>query len=244
MNQLFFENHLHFDKVDSTNDELLNLVKNNDIKEGFVLSASFQNSGRGQRQKRWDSEFGQNLLFSIFLCPRLSVFDHFKLIQFVSLGISDFLSSFIETGFEIKWPNDILFNGKKIAGVLVENKVSGSIITQSVLGIGLNVNQTQFNLYDREATSLSLLLNRRFCLDDLKKRLLLSLQNRYRSLYSNKLHLEYENILYLRGISAEFMIKNRVKRGIIKCVSKSGELQMQIDGKFHSFGHKDIQYHF
>ena len=105
--------------------------------EGTVIYADHQSAGKGQPGNRWESEKGKNLLFSVILCPQsVSPEDQFLISMSLSLGICDFLDNHIREA-KIKWPNDILARGKKIAGILIEASPDHGA---AVVGIGLNVN--------------------------------------------------------------------------------------------------------
>lgn len=142
------------DRVDSTNDEAKRRIS--DIDNLSVVSALEQTSGRGQRGNQWYSAPGQNLLFSIVLkSPSLIAKDHFALNEMAALSVTDFLSAY-GIKAEIKWPNDIYVGQKKICGILIENSFLGNAISSSIIGIGLNINQRNFNVSLPNPTSLVL----------------------------------------------------------------------------------------
>jgi BirA family biotin operon repressor/biotin-[acetyl-CoA-carboxylase] ligase len=136
-------NILHFKTLPSTNDKLMELLLQG-CEEGTVVAALKQTSGRGQQGARWESEEGMNLTFSVGLHPTfLPAECMFYLSKAVSLGVVDYLKKEkIEAA--IKWPNDIYVGDEKIAGMLIEQRISGELISQSAVGIGLNVNQKEF----------------------------------------------------------------------------------------------------
>jgi BirA family biotin operon repressor/biotin-[acetyl-CoA-carboxylase] ligase len=136
---------IRLDSVDSTNNYAANLQKGDGIGHGTVILADEQTAGRGQRGAVWDSKPAENLLVSVFLTPaNLSVHDQVALTHFASLSVVQVLRKF-GISSNIKWPNDVLVDGKKIAGILIENTISSGRISASIIGIGLNVNQTDFN---------------------------------------------------------------------------------------------------
>jgi len=141
--------------VDSTNNYAASLLKLSEVVEGTVVLAYHQTNGRGQRGNSWSSNPGQNLLCSIILRPHfLKPADQFGLIQMVSVALVNYLKS---EGVEadIKWPNDILVNEQKIAGILIENILRGNQIECTIVGIGLNMNQQIF-ASEWKATSILL----------------------------------------------------------------------------------------
>lgn len=150
MDTLFIgQNHIHLDEVDSTNSYAISLLKNVNLTEGTLINAKHQTKGRGQRGNLWNAVAGQNATFSLIVRPTfLNENQLFYLSKCAALALYDVLAYFLNTGhfdIKIKWPNDILVNGKKIAGVLIENVLSGRQLSWSVAGIGLNINQTSFS---------------------------------------------------------------------------------------------------
>ena len=158
----FTNNIKHFKEVESTNVLALNYIKENDLQSSVIFTADFQNFGRGQQLSKWESNKGDNLLISIALKMDLSLENQFNLCVNTSLSISDVLSYYNIENVSVKWPNDIVVKDKKICGILIENKVRGQKITHSVLGIGLNINQTKFKIFNQIATSFKLESNSDF----------------------------------------------------------------------------------
>ena len=137
----------HFKNIDSTNSYLQNLLdKGEDVADNVVVT-DFQTSGKGQGRNVWQSENGKNLLFSIALdMSFLKAEDQFLLTQMVSVAMINVLKKYLpEENIFIKWPNDIYFNDRKIAGILIKNEIKGMMLGTSIIGIGLNVNQTDFD---------------------------------------------------------------------------------------------------
>ena len=128
--------------TNSTNTLLKELIAKG--QEPAYIYAGYQTAGRGQGTNRWESERGKNLTFSILLHPvDLPANRQFLLSMQVSLAICEALSEHIGD-LSIKWPNDIYWRNAKIAGILIENSLQGSVIRDSIVGVGLNVNQRQF----------------------------------------------------------------------------------------------------
>lgn len=138
---------IRFKNIESTNQYLQRLLDEGvDIMDNIVV-ADFQTSGKGQGKNVWQSEEGKNLLFSIALdMSFLKAEDQFLLTQIVSVAMIDVLKNYLpENSLFIKWPNDIYYNDKKIAGILIKNEIKGMMMGTSIIGIGLNVNQTDFD---------------------------------------------------------------------------------------------------
>ena len=128
----------------STNDYLANLCRESKAKEFYTVMAESQTKGKGQRGNSWESESGKNLTFSTVLYPTaLEANKQFILSMLAALACHEALSNYTN-GFSIKWPNDIYWKDKKIGGILIENELEGKYITQSIIGIGLNINQEAF----------------------------------------------------------------------------------------------------
>ena len=142
------------DSIDSTNEEAKRHIS--DIDNLSVLSAYEQTEGRGQRGNTWTSTPGENLMFSIVLKnPKISARDQFGINEITSLSVVDFLSQH-GISARIKWPNDIYVGSKKICGILIENSLRGSGISSSIIGIGLNINQRNFDVNLPNPTSMVL----------------------------------------------------------------------------------------
>ena len=151
----------HFKNIESTNQYLQRLLDEGiDITDNIVV-ADFQTSGKGQGCNVWQSEDGMNLLFSIALdMSFLKAENQFLLTQMVSVAMIDVLKKYLpEESLFIKWPNDIYFNDKKIAGILIKNEIKGMMLGTSIIGIGLNVNQTYFDKSLPNPISIKIYLN-------------------------------------------------------------------------------------
>lgn len=155
MNPLFVGRTLiEHDHLDSTNSYALKVLRDQNVPEGTVIFTPHQTAGRGQMHNDWYSESSDSLTFSVVLYPHfLNAVDQFRLNKAISLATYDYLSEKVD-GVRIKWPNDLLIDGKKVGGILIENQLKGSVLNQSIVGIGLNLNQRRFPLSLPDATSL------------------------------------------------------------------------------------------
>jgi len=136
--------YIKIDTINSTNDFLKNYQKETRLDNFFYVFAGFQTNGRGQRSNTWQSDCCKNVLMSILIYPEWKLTQQKILNQIISLSIIRILENFNVPGLQIKLPNDILADGKKIAGILIENVIYRNNWKSSVVGIGLNVNQTDF----------------------------------------------------------------------------------------------------
>jgi BirA family biotin operon repressor/biotin-[acetyl-CoA-carboxylase] ligase len=134
-------NIVKLDAVSSTNTYATTLLKNQNVVEGLIIQAFHQSAGRGQMGTNWHSLPGESLTFSVILMPCFLKADkQFYLNMAVSLGVFEYLTSKGVSGGLIKWPNDIIVQRKKLAGILIENSIKGKYLQHAVIGIGLNVN--------------------------------------------------------------------------------------------------------
>jgi len=138
-------NHIHIPELDSTNRFAMDLVRSEKPSEGTVVSTDFQTAGRGQQGKSWQSSRSMNLNSSVVLYPGfLSSGDQFLLNMAVALAVCEAVAELCGAICSLKWPNDVYFGNKKIAGILIENTWAGSRWQAAIVGIGLNVNQQEF----------------------------------------------------------------------------------------------------
>ncbi|HYW97130.1 MAG TPA: biotin--[acetyl-CoA-carboxylase] ligase [Bacteroidales bacterium] len=145
---------IYLPETDSTNLQASALLSERHDKTAYVVTTGFQDAGKGQSGNVWISEKDKNLLCSIVIYPDfLGITNHFYLSKITALVLHDLLRRYIPKP-EIKWPNDILVNERKIAGILIENTLQNSEVLSSVIGIGLNVNQADFPEFYPGATSI------------------------------------------------------------------------------------------
>ena len=137
-------NYIKFDTIESTNDFLKSYIKQNKVPSFFYVYADEQTKGKGQRSNSWKSDCCKNILISYFIEFERLAKNQFQLSQIVSVSVLEFLQKFNIPDLKIKHPNDILAGPFKISGILIENTLSKNKIKHSVLGIGINVNQTHF----------------------------------------------------------------------------------------------------
>lgn len=186
------------EELPSTNSYLKELNRERTLKEGTVVRAVAQRAGRGQAGNHWEAEAGKNLTFSLLLYPpSLPVRRQFLLSQCLSLALIDFLREELED-VSIKWPNDIYCADKKICGVLIENEIEGNNIMSSVMGIGLNVNQTRFVSDAPNPVSMKQLTGKDYDPDHLLRKLLLHIAGSYRIMQTSPdaIHARYHQHLY------------------------------------------------
>ncbi len=202
---LFIGNHIiSLGEVDSTNTFALGLLRGAEINEGTVITAKIQHAGRGQRGNSWFSEPGKNIICSIILKPVfLPITKQFDLTRAIALGISDALVELLPgSKVHVKWPNDIIVDNKKVAGILIENIVNGDQISASVIGLGMNLNQATFGEESPNAISIFQLTGKEFELTEALKHLCSHIEARYLQLRASqfeKLRLDFHQRLFRLG---------------------------------------------
>ena len=234
---------IKLDSTTSTNSYISALLKQGKVQEEMVVITDYQEDGRGQGEHSWHSEKGKNLLMSLLLFPAfLSASRQFLLSKLVSLAICDVLVPEDVDPF-IKWPNDILTQRGKISGILIEHGITGQNISHTIIGIGLNLNQTTFPVFPVSATSLVLEKGTTTEPNDMAVKLTAKILARYEQLKSGKgefIEQEYLQRLYMIGSPAFFTSEGKEFRGMIRGVNEYGELLVEAEGKIKSFAHQEI----
>lgn len=196
MYQTFGNVRINLQEVESTNAFAMSLLSSGDCENGTLIIAHSQTAGRGQRGTTWESEPGKNLTFSIVLKSiRLLPTEHFVLSKMVALALINVLQDIVlyPDLLKIKWPNDIYYGDKKLAGILVENKFRGNKLEASVIGIGLNVNQAFFSDNINETTtSIIQITNKSLELNIVLEKIIDELQKGYFLLNSSNSNLSIE----------------------------------------------------
>ena len=218
------------EKVESTQNYLIELSRKTELQEGIVINALSQFKGRGQFENKWESEDGKNLTFSLLLQPRfLNPASQFLLTQVLSLAISDYLLTQTDKPVSIKWPNDIYIGKKKICGILVKNQLFGATFENSFCGIGLNVNQEKFPPLPNP-TSLFLETEKQFELNEVLKAVLENIGFRYNQLKSEEIEIlqqDYMQRLLYKDIFASYIYKGREIEARIFDVNEFGHLLLE-----------------
>jgi BirA family biotin operon repressor/biotin-[acetyl-CoA-carboxylase] ligase len=221
-----------FESLPSTNDYLKNLSLNGNVEEGTVILAMNQTRGRGQMDRVWNSEPGKNITLSLFLKPvNLSASGAFVLSKAIALSVYETIARYA-TDVSIKWPNDILVKGKKIAGILIENTISGDQVKTSIAGIGINVNQVTFD--NPQATSLALECEETFDVIDIVHTLIREIKVQYHLLVNeeyDELNQSYFERLYRGGQENTFSINGIESPYTIRDIEPDGRIMLQSGGE-------------
>lgn len=238
-------NIIKLDAIDSTNSYLKKIILEKDISDYTIVTANFQTEGKGQLGYMWESEDSKNLLCSIYKKDLgIKVEDQFVLSMLVSLSIIRTLEKLNLPKLYIKWPNDIMSDNKKICGILVENMVKQNSIKESVIGIGLNVNQDTFKNLPN-ATSIKKIKGAVFNIDELLNDLVNNIKKQFSDFSQSNIDLifrQYEDVLYRMNIPSTFKnSEGDVFTGFIKGVNNLGRLKVLLeDNLTKSYSIKDI----
>ncbi|HNW97415.1 MAG TPA: biotin--[acetyl-CoA-carboxylase] ligase [Bacteroidales bacterium] len=243
------KNIIRLTETASTNTYAATLLMAEKPVNGTLIFTTSQTNGRGQQNNTWESESGKNLAVSVILYPDfIKPSEQFILNKIISLAVLDFVRKNIPVSMspKIKWPNDIYVGEKKIAGILIENSISGNRIEYVIAGIGININQEKFSKNIPNPVSLKLVSGKEFiignCLDELCE----SLNARYMQLCRNDCELlnsEYLNNLYRYNLYSKYKVEDSFLFAKIVSVSEFGKLQLENkEGKIFEFAFKEIEY--
>ncbi len=234
---------IQLDTVDSTNNYAAKEFKQGHIQSGTVILAGEQTFGRGQRGKLWQSSPHENILMSFPL--DLTFFGNLNPItvnHLVSLALYDFFIS-LDLNAAIKWPNDILINNKKIAGILIENQLEGKTFVSSIIGIGINVNQLYFDF--PKTTSLYIELRKSQDLKVVLGKIISCINKRLEdSLHLNEYDIrrQYTYNLWKINELTGFVTNGNEIKGTIISTESDGGIIIESEGKKMKYYNGEIQF--
>ena len=241
---------IHIDETDSTNrwmKELIQLHPSEETQHEMVVVCDYQTAGRGCGSNSWESEPGKNLLMSVLMHPRkVSARTQFIITQIVSVALCNTLQRFLSpltthlSPLSIKWPNDIYVGDKKICGVLIENSIAGRKIKDCIIGIGLNVNQTEFRSDAPNPVSMAQLtgkeMNREEVLNAFLDELSKQCENR-------NIHRDYLRMMYRRDGMYPFETEGTRFMARVVGVNDDGRLMLEDeDGIAHLYRFKEVTF--
>jgi len=244
--KIFELNIIKLNAIDSTNSYLKQMVVNGLVEDELVVTATHQEKGRGQQGANWQSQTGKSLACSLFKrFERFPVGDQFLLNMLVSLGVLEALQQLEIPKVAIKWPNDIMSHGQKLAGILIENQIKGSFIDSSIIGIGLNVNETSFVALP-QATSLKLATGVSFSIEEVLQKVSERVFEMLRVIQFSDVETirerYHENLFRRNKISVFETPEGEHKNGIIQGVSHNGKLLIaHEDDEVLAYGLKEIK---
>ena len=235
---------IKLDAIDSTNSYLRELLQKKKLETFTVVSAKSQTNGKGQMGSTWTTESDKNLIISILINNSVENINQiFDLNIIVALSVIAVLNSENIPNLSIKWPNDIMSENKKIGGILIENLIKENGAINSIIGIGLNVNQTHFENLPK-ASSLKNSMQMDFDIDLLIEKIVVQLKDNLKNLDNFKQIYwnDYNNLLFKKNIPTVFQNANKNKfMGIIQNVNTDGTLNLLLENDaIQSFKIKEI----
>lgn len=239
--------HIIIEELASTNLKLKEICDTQKLEEFSIVQTNYQYAGRGQMGNHWESERNKNLTFSTLLKPEhIAIHEQFILSKVVSLAIYNTLKSINIADVHIKWPNDIYCGNKKIAGILIENSIMGQNIFNSIIGIGLNINQELFTPNAGNATSLKIITGTNFNLKKVLNQLVKNIIELYimsSTEEAKTIHQKYLDHLYRYQKKAHYKDKHGDYSGTITGVDSSGRLKITTDkGIKKVYGFKEVEF--
>jgi BirA family biotin operon repressor/biotin-[acetyl-CoA-carboxylase] ligase len=215
--------------VDSTNNYAMAQVHSGNAHDGNAWFAMEQTAGKGRQGKTWKTEKGQNVTESIVIDAHfLKVFEQFQLSVAVALGCVDFFRTNHNVFIKIKWPNDLFWNDRKAGGILIENVVRNNIWQWAVIGIGLNINQTEFAADLNKPVSLKQITGETYDVIKAGTQLYRAVTERINSLKTNgfkSMWVEYNHLLYKKDEMVKLKKANAIFETTITSVSQFGKLK-------------------
>lgn len=230
----------------STNDECKTLLTKSKPIEGTAIITDHQTAGRGQFGNTWQGEAGKNLLCSVVLYPTfLQPKEQFYLSKIVSLACVKTCETLTNETFQVKWPNDIYHNHQKVAGILIENQLSGNQINSSIVGVGFNVNQQNFDKL-QNATSLINITQQTYDLKSVVEVFFNQLDAYYLQLRHKKFEsINQEYFSKLLGYNSLMNFKDKegnAFQGFVKGVNELGQLKLLVNNAEQLYNFKEVEW--
>ncbi|HBF88514.1 MAG TPA: biotin--[acetyl-CoA-carboxylase] ligase [Bacteroidales bacterium] len=232
------------EKVDSTNRWIRENLSGKSEHNGSLVWAAEQTKGRGQGKNCWESEKSKNLTFSFIIFPqKLEVVKQFEISKIISVAICNYLSSYSED-VKIKWPNDIYIGDKKIAGILIENTLFDKYIHESIVGIGININQEYFSDSLPNPISLKQYTKNEHNLKKILADLIAEFNVQLEMLNKQNYELidyAYHKQMYKLNETAKFKSEKQTFDAKIKGVDDIGCLILEFNNKRVAFQHHEVK---
>lgn len=237
---------IHLAETSSTNTYIKGIEDKADLADGTIFYTNFQTGGRGQRGNSWESEQGKNLLFSLIIHPfHIHPTEHFIISQTIAIAVAETLTKHVAE-IAIKWPNDIYYQDKKIAGILIENELQDETIVNSVIGVGININQLEFHSNAPNPISLAQITDQNYDLIAILK----EIQKNFLYLYANSIDPNntirdtYKDLLYRKkGYHTYRTPDGEIFDAKIKDIQKDGLLVLELEDKtIKKFAFKEISH--
>ncbi len=242
---------LYLDQVASTNSFLGDYLKSNHPENFFAVLGYEQTAGRGQRGNSWFAERNKSLSCSIYLKNEgIHAKEQYIISKFTAYSlyicVKKFLPKTLSEGLKIKWPNDLYFQHKKLAGILIEHKLKGSSLEHSILGVGLNVNHEQFPQNLPNPISLKELTGQETPVEELLNSLIKTMKEQAQLLkieHWAELNQAYMEALYRKEGLHLYEDKQGIFQAEIQGVADNGELILKkVNGTIGHYDIKDVQF--
>lgn len=215
--------------VDSTNNYAMGRIQAGLAQHGEAWFTYEQTAGKGQRNKQWITNAGENILLSVVLQPfTLTVSQQFLLSASMALACHDFYKNYAGDETSIKWPNDLYWRDRKAGGILIENNFHGPLWTFAVAGMGININQVRFDPSLPNPVSLKQITGRDFDVVQLARELCTYIENRFQRLQElspETILKDYEAVMYKRGTNVRFRKNGKEFIALVEGVAPSGHLR-------------------
>ncbi|MCR5659090.1 MAG: biotin--[acetyl-CoA-carboxylase] ligase [Bacteroidales bacterium] len=236
----------HFALLDSTNAYLQRQQTEHDIRN-WVVSTDEQCAGKGMGNNGWESEAGKNLTFSLAVdMSFLPAERQFLLSEAVPLGIIEVLDTVLpKEKISIKWPNDIVYDGHKLAGILINSTIKTNIMDVSIIGIGLNVNQMRFQDWPTHPISMKIIKGEDYDLQPLLEQIAENIIIKVEQLRSNPTSIEQDYLkrLFRYRTWAEYEIEGKTLRLFMTGIDAFGRLQLVDEQQeLHQYEIKQIKF--
>ena len=238
-------NIIKLNAIDSTNDYLKNLLVKKTLDDYTIVTAEFQYKGKGQVGGVWESQASKNLMCSIYLSnPTIKLNNQFDINMIVCLAIKRSLNKFNIPQISVKWPNDIMSGSFKLCGILIENIVKNNSIQDIIIGVGMNVNQTEFNNLPN-ATSIKKITGKYYVTDEILSQIVIDIKFYFSFLQQagrTELQKIYEANLYrINKVSMFRLADANLVSGYIMGVNEYGRLKVIMENDLEeTYGIKEI----
>ena len=236
----------HFDEIDSTNAYLQRKQSECDIRN-WVVSTDAQTAGKGMGNNGWESEARKNLTFSLAVgMDFLPAERQFLLSEAVPLGIIKVLDAFLPAEkLNIKWPNDIYYGNCKLVGILINSTIKANMMDVSIIGIGLNVNQMQFQDWPTHPVSLKMITDKEYDLPQLLQQIAESILLKVEQLKSDPTSIEQDYLkrLFRYRTWADYEVEGKALRLFMTGIDAFGRLQLVDEQQeLHCYEVKQIKF--
>lgn len=238
----------HLDRIDSTNTYAANLIRTHNTAEGTTILADYQTAGRGQMGSKWESEKKENIVMSVILYPKfLTPPMQFQLSVMAALAVGEVVQRILPNQqVKLKWPNDVLVENKKVAGILIQNVFQPTRIQSSIIGIGLNVHQKVFSTHLPNATSLAQWTTAALDRLDIVKDICLCMEQTYLRLkqgnYEDMLTDYYHQLYQFQELANYSDAEGNVFSGRIVGIDALGRLNIMVGQESQFYNLKAIKF--